>query len=266
MLQTKEEREAAAEAARKEREAAEAKAKAKEDKEKAMKEFAATMAKVRCAWNNAVSLLVSASAPDHPSGVSTQRGLGSCASVLRSTRAALSGARHFTAHCGRCCSLTSHQQARLQAKEAADKEKADEASGKAAGEESAPADTPATEEAAKQQAEAEGKTVEVQPELPADAAPETGACCQRCMGLSRSVLRMPDVDLNLQHGCCELCLLASVSRRVFVLRLVDGATASVQHLDCTAAEDEDRPATLAKSQDAAAARAQGEEIGSTGGH
>ena len=47
MLQTKEERDAAAEEARKEREAAEAKAKAKEDKEKAMREFADTMAKVR---------------------------------------------------------------------------------------------------------------------------------------------------------------------------------------------------------------------------
>ena len=211
-LQTKEEREAAAEAARKEREAAEAKAKAKEDKEKAMKEFAATMAKVRCACNNAVSHLESASAPGHPAGVSTQRGLGSCAIVLRSTRAALSGAQHFRAHCGRCCSPTSHQ-ARLQAKEAADKEKADEAGGKAAGEESAPAETPATEDAAKQQAEAEGKTVEVQPELPADVAPETGDTLPYVLVLLGSILQMPDVNLNLQHGCCGLFLVASVSRR-----------------------------------------------------
>jgi hypothetical protein len=78
-LQTKEEREAAAEAARKEREAAEAKAKAKEDKEKAMKEFAATMAKVRCACNRVVSHLESTSALGHPAEVSAHRGLGSCA-------------------------------------------------------------------------------------------------------------------------------------------------------------------------------------------
>lgn len=164
---------------------------------------------------HAVSHLESASALGHPAGVSTQRGRGSCAIVLRSTRAALREAQHFKAHCGTCCSPTSHQQARLQAKEAADKEKADEAAGgKAAaevdgagegGEAPAGEQPPATEDAAKQQAEAEGKTVEVQPELPADAAPETGACYRTRMGLSGLPLRLPEIDFKLQHGGDVFC-------------------------------------------------------------
>jgi hypothetical protein len=40
----------------------------------------------------------------------------------------------------------------------------------------------------------------VQPELPADAAPETGACCRRRKGLSGSPLQLPVIDFELQHG------------------------------------------------------------------
>ena len=108
---------------------------------------------------------------------------------MRSTCAASRRAQDAGTQALFCCP-SSRAQACLQAKEAADKEKADEASGKAAGEADdepgetpAPAEPPATEDAIKQQAEAEGKTVEVQPEQPADAAPDTGACClcdQQC--------------------------------------------------------------------------------------
>lgn len=200
LVQTKEEREAAEEKARKEREAAEAKAKATADKEKAMQELANTMAKARrrsavpaVAQPPAPWLLMSCSirggASSRDVGHSFAPNLqgecfvsvGSC--MWHCTQREQTAQREQTfgqaiirqsvqpAHIP---ALTSCPRCFRQAKEAADKEQAGEGKedpqpffprAKAAEEE----EDDVVDEGAK--AEAEGKEVEVQEELPADAAP-----------------------------------------------------------------------------------------------